>query len=82
MEVFIEPLEPSPHLYIVGAGHVSQPPRPASRTTSGSACTCVDDREKFANRERFPDAAEIVVDDIASWLAPRRPAAQRPTWSS
>jgi xanthine dehydrogenase accessory factor len=28
----------------------------------------VDDREKFANRERFPDAADIVVDDIPAWL--------------
>ena len=32
----------------------------------------VDDREKFANRERFPDAAEIVVDDIPAWLARTR----------
>jgi xanthine dehydrogenase accessory factor len=29
----------------------------------------VDDREKFANRERFPDAVEIVVDDIPAWIA-------------
>jgi xanthine dehydrogenase accessory factor len=29
----------------------------------------VDDRAKFANRERFPDAAEVVVDEIADWIA-------------
>ena len=29
----------------------------------------VDDREKFANRERFPDAAEVVADDIPAWIA-------------
>ena len=29
----------------------------------------VDDREKFANRERFPAADEVVVDDIPTWLA-------------
>jgi xanthine dehydrogenase accessory factor len=28
----------------------------------------LDDREKFANRDRFPDAAEVIVDDIAEWL--------------
>src|ERR1041385_7699177 len=28
----------------------------------------VDDREKFANAERFPSAAEVVVDDISSWI--------------
>ena len=28
----------------------------------------VDDREKFANRERFPTAAEVVAEDIPSWL--------------
>ena len=29
----------------------------------------MDDREKFANAERFPTAAEIVVDDIPAWIA-------------
>src|SRR5204862_8040992 len=29
----------------------------------------VDDREKFANAERFHTAAEIVVDDIPAWIA-------------
>ena len=29
----------------------------------------LDDREKFANRERFPEAAEVTVDDIAAVLA-------------
>jgi xanthine dehydrogenase accessory factor len=28
----------------------------------------LDDREKFANRERFPDAAEVIVDTIPEWL--------------
>ena len=31
-----------------------------------------DDREKFANAERFPTATEIVVDDIPSWIARAR----------
>src|SRR5216683_1535243 len=28
----------------------------------------IDDREKFANAERFPTAAEVIVDDIPSWI--------------
>jgi xanthine dehydrogenase accessory factor len=28
----------------------------------------VDDREKFANRERFPSAAEVVTEDIPAWV--------------
>jgi len=28
----------------------------------------VDDREKFANRERFPTAAEVVAEDIPAWI--------------
>ncbi|MFB3854313.1 MAG: XdhC family protein [Vicinamibacterales bacterium] len=66
MEVFIEPVETTPRLYIVGAGHVSwHLARFAS--AAGFRVVVVDDREKFANAERFPDA-EVVVDDIAGWL--------------
>ena len=27
----------------------------------------LDDREKFSNTERFPDAEEVIVDSIPSW---------------
>ena len=30
--------------------------------------TVVDDRERFANRERFPDADNVVVDSIPDWI--------------
>jgi xanthine dehydrogenase accessory factor len=68
MEVFIEPIEPSPSVYIFGAGHVGQFVGRVAHD-AGFRVHVVDDREKFANRERFPDAAEIIVDDIPSWLA-------------
>lgn len=68
MEVFIEPIEPSPAVYVFGAGHVGQFVGKVAHD-AGFRVHIVDDREKFANRERFPDAAEIVVDDIPSWLA-------------
>ncbi len=67
MEVFIEPLQPASHLFIVGAGHVSADlARFAAHT--GFHVHVLDDRERFANRERFPEAAEIVVDTIADAL--------------
>jgi xanthine dehydrogenase accessory factor len=68
MEVFIEPIEPSPTVYIFGAGHVGQFVARAAHD-AGFRVHVIDDREKFANRERFPDAAEVIVDDIPAWLA-------------
>jgi xanthine dehydrogenase accessory factor len=68
MDVYIEPIEPSPELYIVGAGHVGFHLARAAHEV-GFRVHVVDDREKFANAERFPTAAEIVVDDIPSWIA-------------
>ncbi|HEY3381887.1 MAG TPA: XdhC/CoxI family protein [Vicinamibacterales bacterium] len=67
MEVFIEPLEAAPHLFLIGAGHVSAEVARAAHHV-GFRVHVIDDRDKFANPERFPDA-EIVVDDIPEWLA-------------
>src|SRR5205814_637015 len=68
MDVYIEPIEPSPELYIVGAGHVGFHLARAAHEV-GFRVHVVDDREKFASRERFPDAVEIVVEDIPAWIA-------------
>lgn len=67
MEVYIEPLEGAPHLYLVGAGHVSYHLARAA-TPVGFRVHVLDDREKFASRDRFPDAHEVIVDEIPSWL--------------
>jgi xanthine dehydrogenase accessory factor len=66
MDVHVDPLSPSPHLYIVGAGHVGWHLARAA-TEVGFRVHVVDDREKFANAERFPDA-EVVVEPIPEWL--------------
>jgi xanthine dehydrogenase accessory factor len=66
MEVFIEPVVPTPDLYLLGAGHVSMEVARVARAT-GFRVHVVDDREKFANVERFPDA-DVIVDDIPAWL--------------
>src|SRR6266849_5797708 len=68
MDVYIEPIEPSPELFVIGAGHVGfHLARLAAEV--GFRVHVADDREKFANAERFPTAAEIVVDDIPTWIA-------------
>jgi xanthine dehydrogenase accessory factor len=67
MDVHIDPLEPTPHLYIVGAGHVGYSLGRLA-ADAGFRIHVVDDREKFANRERFPSADEVVAEPIPSWL--------------
>lgn len=68
MSVYIEPIEPSPELYVIGAGHVGYSLATMAHEV-GFRVHVVDDREKFANRERFPHAAEVVTEDIPAWLA-------------
>ena len=67
MEVYIDPIAPAPRLYIVGAGHVGFHLARAA-ADAGFRVHVIDDREKFASRERFPSADAVVVDDIAAWL--------------
>ena len=68
MEVFIEPIEASPAVYIFGAGHVGYY-LAKSAHEAGFGVHVIDDRAAFANTERFPFAASVVVDDIPAWLA-------------
>lgn len=66
MDVHIDPLEPDPHLYVLGAGHVGfHLARMA--VSAGFHLHVVDDRVKFANPERFP-GAEVIVEPIPDWL--------------
>lgn len=58
LEIFVEPILPQPVLYIFGGGHVSVALAYAANS-AGFAIGVVDDRESFANRERFPMAREI-----------------------
>jgi xanthine dehydrogenase accessory factor len=68
MDVFIEPIAGAARLYVLGAGHVGYHVARLG-AMAGFRVHVVDDREKFANPERFPDAAEVVVDDIPDWIA-------------
>jgi xanthine dehydrogenase accessory factor len=63
LEVFVEPILPIPYVYIFGAGHVSLSLSKVA-TLVGFQTIIVDDRESYANRERFPEAAEVYADDF------------------
>jgi xanthine dehydrogenase accessory factor len=58
LEVYIEPLLPHPRAYIFGAGHISKSLCQVA-ALAGFSTVVVDNRESFANRERFPQAGEI-----------------------
>ncbi|OPY73520.1 MAG: putative xanthine dehydrogenase subunit A [Syntrophorhabdus sp. PtaU1.Bin058] len=61
--MIIEPLQSLSVLYVFGAGHISQFLACIAKTVDFHVVV-IDDRKEFANRERFPDAAEIIVDDF------------------
>lgn len=58
LEVFVEPILPQPVLYIFGGGHVSVALANAAHA-AGFAIGVVDDREAFANKQRFPMASAV-----------------------
>src|SRR5277367_5568935 len=63
LEIFIEPVLPVPLLYIFGAGHVAVALFKAARN-AGFDCIVIDDRESYANAERFPAAQLIIAKDF------------------
>jgi xanthine dehydrogenase accessory factor len=60
LEIFVEPILPQPVLYLFGGGHVATAVARIAHQ-AGFAIGIVDDRDTFANTERFPMAAEIHV---------------------
>jgi len=58
VEIFVEPVLPLPTLYVFGGGHVSAALARVAHQ-AGFSIGVVDDREAFANAERFPMAGEI-----------------------
>jgi xanthine dehydrogenase accessory factor len=68
LETFVEPLAPPPTVVLFGAGHVSSHIARFARPVHFGVVVC-DDRPEYANRERFPDADEIVVADFGRVFA-------------
>jgi xanthine dehydrogenase accessory factor len=59
----VEPVLPPAELYIFGAGHVAASLYQVARI-AGFDVTVIDDREAYANRERFPEARQVIAEDF------------------
>lgn len=70
MDVFVDRIRGRSHLYIAGGGHIAAELAPLARRL-GYAVTVVDDREDYADPERFPPAVEAVQGDYGEALADR-----------
>jgi xanthine dehydrogenase accessory factor len=55
LNIFVEPVTPQPRAYIFGGGHVSKSISKIANM-AGFSTVIIDDREAFANAERFPEA--------------------------
>lgn len=66
-DVFFEVMTAVRRAVIVGAGHLAIPLELFARTL-GFHTTVMDDRVIYANRERFPNADEVLVGDMAETL--------------
>jgi xanthine dehydrogenase accessory factor len=58
LEVFVECITPQPGALVFGGGHISKSLAKVL-DLAGFRVSVVDNREAFANRERFPEAAEV-----------------------
>lgn len=67
VEVFFEVMPAPPKLIIVGAGHIAVPLVKIAKVLDFFV-TVIDDRLLYANRERFPQADEVLVGDMAQML--------------
>ncbi len=65
--LFIESLRGEAELIIVGAGHVAQALCQVA-SFAGFAVTVLDNREKFANAERFAAATQVLAEEIEATL--------------
>jgi len=67
LEVFFEVMLAPPKLIVVGAGHIAVPLARMAKIMDFYV-TVIDDRLLYANRERFPDADQVLVGDMAQML--------------
>ena len=58
-----EPVMPQERLIVLGGGHIAMPVCEFG-ARCGFSVHVVDDRPDFANRRRFPDAAEVICDSF------------------
>lgn len=64
VEIFIEPILPTPTLYIFGGGHIALTLVKTSKLV-GFKVVVIDGRSEFANPERFPEAEVTIAEDYS-----------------
>jgi len=62
-EILLEPVFSEPTVYLFGGGHVSEQVAPLAKRVHFKVVV-IDDREMFANQERFPEADEVIVSEF------------------
>ena len=68
MKVFIDILQPKEEVLIFGAGHIAVYVSRLAKMV-GFKVTIIDDRKEFANQDKFPEADEIITEEIEKALA-------------
>ncbi|MHC4105330.1 MAG: XdhC family protein [Planctomycetota bacterium] len=63
-QIFVETVCEQPMVFIFGAGHLSYYISRFAKSLNFRVTVC-DDRAEFANKKRFPDADNIIVEDFA-----------------
>lgn len=64
LEIFIEPVVPNPKAFIFGAGHISKSLSKVANL-AGFASIIVDNRESYANQDRFPEAEQVLAEEYS-----------------
>ncbi|HER24689.1 MAG TPA: xanthine dehydrogenase [Candidatus Atribacteria bacterium] len=67
MKVFIDILQPKEEVLIFGAGHIAVCVSKLAKM-AGFKVIIVDDRKEFANQDRFPEADEVIAEEIEEAL--------------
>ena len=62
-----EPVLPQERLIVLGGGHIALPVCQFGAACGFTVCV-VDDRPDFANRSRFPEAAEVICDSFGNGI--------------
>jgi xanthine dehydrogenase accessory factor len=64
MDIYIEPILPTPEVFIFGGGHISLCVSKISAMV-GFQVTVIDDRAQFASKERFPEAEQVIAEEFS-----------------
>ena len=65
MEIFLEPITSPETLYLFGAGHISRSTTTMAKML-GFRVAVIDPRPEYNNRDRFPDADSLLVEEYDS----------------